>query len=1498
MTKRIFTFLVAFLATLSGAVWGQEYKATIDLSNPDNSTGEGYTYPVYVAFQGNVPCFRITENGIYHVTGSSDEVYIEIGQNDIVWNYVTDVTLVLDNVTMTSSGYNNRGPIWVYNRGEGTEPVVKIQLKGENHITNSSGSGAGININNNVDLIIEDADNLDGILYVEGNVGIGNPDGGTGDIQINGGTVVASGYPGIGGTDLDNITKFTLNGNAFVVANGLKVTPNLTKGIFCDNSNGNTIATVYGDVVLNSTYPDDENYQLKIDQNATLTLGEGYTLPKDRMANITEDKDRFKAFEVEWLANAIAGDNPTATLPNLYYGTNINVTEGVSYKCDNNLHLSIGWLRDNTTNVVTSVFTDGSASSSLKSIRVGCAWIDADRTINGTTKKPLADATLRVYPTTITNVSFKDDDASLPTGISLGQDGKTLSGTASSEGTTEVFLPVYIDNNTAVGENVGTTVTFNIQEETDYVIDTKNSNNKVSGSAVYSGAAIDHSTFEDQFITLYFTQDKGKGAEATNIYFDIVSCTYSPFIDDNGTLGTEQTGVTEIKNAGVYKNFIIKATDDQDVSLSEGTEYTITSGQFTINKATVTVTPTGTLSANESDTETLPTIQYETTSTVDSKIETPAFDGALALEAIDGSSITDLTKPGTYKIVQGTLKLKENKQFNPSNYTLKVAEGSTFVIKDDISDNTNVTVTVNGADDLTYKGTAYTVADYVTVEGLDEGTYQVSVKKDGNFAYLRNAGTYTVVIRGTGDAAFGDYETTETITVKQAPINSIKANDQTIAIGEAVKTDATANPEIITINGLVNSEQAAFTAGTVSVDKNVDVNIAGQYTDALSISTLTIAEQSEGFLKANYSGWERFTTDNYGKGTLTVTDDSGIDIELPEEGSILVDDGDGTYSLVYDGKAHTDLLDNTTITIKIGDAEPVALTTDDYEVSFSKVGDDSFQETTSPWNVGTYHATITVTKDEEGYKDKSTIVVFDITQRPLTIAIKDQTIEADAKSITTEITDETVTVSGEVAGETAVFTESSSLTCTQSSFTAGTVYEGAITKGSTFELGNGEAGNNFKATNYSLPTDIAAADLTVKQSIDGGDGTDPIDPTDPNDENNPIILPDGWTWDATSKGFRVTYDGNDHEVSALKVKFTDSESGESTYKDLASEYIEDVTYSPATPHDAGDYTASIEIKENDLIKAGTYTIKLQVVKREMHVNFDLPSTITSTDPLQITNERVEYEGQSGNRGLLKKEQYPTIQSGQFIFGEPNEEGKCTVKVSNFMLATSTSGFKPGNYQLQIWDASQGKYINYNGGEIVIIDPENPDDNNPNNPDGGDGGITVDPDGGDQDGDGYVDYLYYYNIYEDQICEGVTVEFSRDVVREGQSVLVTVKVDEEFDVTKLALQFKRSLFGTWEDLTLTPTENPNEYIIKNIYTDIYVRAEGAVPTGIESIDGAKVYTKDGSLFVQTPQLENVTIVTITGAIVKSEQQVGLKQYTGLQRGIYVVRVGEQVFKVRN
>ena len=95
--------------------------------------------------------------------------------------------------------------------------------------------------------------------------------------------------------------------------------------------------------------------------------------------------------------------------------------------------------------------------------------------------------------------------------------------------------------------------------------------------------------------------------------------------------------------------------------------------------------------------------------------------------------------------------------------------------------------------------------------------------------------------------------------------------------------------------------------------------------------------------------------------------------------------------------------------------------------------------------------------------------------------------------------------------------------------------------------------------------------------------------------------------------------------------------------------------------------------------------------------------------------------------------------------------------------------------------------------------------------------------------------------------------------------------------------------------------PGEYPIKNIWTHIYIKAQGAEekeddPTGIESIEGVKVYTKDGSLYVQTPQREQVLVISMSGAVVKNEEQIGLKQYHGLQPGIYIVRVGDKAYKL--
>lgn len=172
--------------------------------------------------------------------------------------------------------------------------------------------------------------------------------------------------------------------------------------------------------------------------------------------------------------------------------------------------------------------------------------------------------------------------------------------------------------------------------------------------------------------------------------------------------------------------------------------------------------------------------------------------------------------------------------------------------------------------------------------------------------------------------------------------------------------------------------------------------------------------------------------------------------------------------------------------------------------------------------------------------------------------------------------------------------------------------------------------------------------------------------------------------------------------------------------------------------------------------------------------------------------------------------------------------------------------------------------------------------------------------GEKDPDYRPDPISYYNIYVEDVCDGVEVSTSKQVVREGGSITVYVEKDTaRYTFDNFKVYYKRSYYGYWEELK--EGTQPGEYPIHNIWTHIYIKAEGAEeiedPTGIESIEGVKVYTKDGSLCVQTSQREVVIIVSMSGAVVKNEEQVGLKQYHGLQPGIYIVRVGDRAYKVR-
>ena len=137
------------------------------------------------------------------------------------------------------------------------------------------------------------------------------------------------------------------------------------------------------------------------------------------------------------------------------------------------------------------------------------------------------------------------------------------------------------------------------------------------------------------------------------------------------------------------------------------------------------------------------------------------------------------------------------------------------------------------------------------------------------------------------------------------------------------------------------------------------------------------------------------------------------------------------------------------------------------------------------------------------------------------------------------------------------------------------------------------------------------------------------------------------------------------------------------------------------------------------------------------------------------------------------------------------------------------------------------------------------------------------------------------------------------IKEGGTLHFAIEINDKYNADNIQVFVKRGKSGNIEKLK-SDKKGEYKYTISNIRTNIYITVEGIEeenPTGIEGITGVKVYTQDGSLFVYTPKQEKVMIISMGGAIIKNEIQIGLKQYTGLQRGIYIICIGKDKTKVK-
>lgn len=155
----------------------------------------------------------------------------------------------------------------------------------------------------------------------------------------------------------------------------------------------------------------------------------------------------------------------------------------------------------------------------------------------------------------------------------------------------------------------------------------------------------------------------------------------------------------------------------------------------------------------------------------------------------------------------------------------------------------------------------------------------------------------------------------------------------------------------------------------------------------------------------------------------------------------------------------------------------------------------------------------------------------------------------------------------------------------------------------------------------------------------------------------------------------------------------------------------------------------------------------------------------------------------------------------------------------------------------------------------------------------------------------------HHVYSDLsvTCKGLYLDADRKMVTDNGTTKVYLTIEPNYNAKNAHYMFRRGIHEAWEELT--PSTEANVFVITGIESDIYLKATDAISTGMEDIDGtARIYTKDGSLYIYTPQQDDITVVSMTGAVVKRTKQIGLQSYP-LNQGIYVVRVGEQVFKVR-
>ena len=1467
MKRKLFTFLMAFLAIAGNAVWAQEQEYTVLQSEKAvDVSGNGKHY---YTTNGET----INKGGI-NVTSGSPTIYLK------------DFKIEVDGSAITVSDRAN--PIFV--------------LLGENKIT-SKGIGGVIGKQDKAAIDIASLGSMTiseestGILEIEmtskkegEQVAIGA--GGTGRVSdsgsltVNGGTIVTNGY--LGGfynhafrMGYDKVNKPFGQGSGLVYAKDIVTSDGnwlISNGMYSESEagSGERTAVVAGNnVILKSPIPEGCKVSIATNdgESTTLTIDKGKSYKKSQIE--VGKGGTLNAYEVVYTNGnpETITVEPTSFPTDEYLGGHKELGEFTSIDPDD--YYFWGWLNDKEIITATGETPEGIEKLDLKGV-----WV-----VKSYTAEVEKNSKVSV------NMVVPSEAASL-VNITLPQEEKTWT---LNEGTKVISGNVGEENVTlkvTVGEDKEATLTFKVKD------DGEGGEEPIEISED-NGYNLDLSYLEASNL-IYNSKDQKSTIES------LVQVTHSdgvkPVVIDSEnytiTITLDGKEVDEVIDADEYS---IKVEGIEE----KGYTGELT-GTFKINPATLTIEAIGIYCELNS------TPDYSNVSFKCEPFEGDVVEPMWKGDTPTGTDKVNTVEAGTYivtypkdnieltgtdaknyvleKDVECTITVmgeqggdEEQININSLDIFVQLDEGKKFVYDGDIQEQDPsrlVVVKEKGNSGISYE------------EGVDfEVTLNMGEEENVLF---KEAGEYDVVVTPKGDKLTGEPIVLKTaLKIWPKPVNVV-AKDIYYTIGQEDEVDMEgiltieeggicAADEgltiVITADNVLSQEflEGAYTVpGTYSYTyKNVEIEGLGDNYEVVN----------NGDVKGNIIVSKKITDDD----PLTPGDDSDQNAE------ITLGDGwmwNGTHFFrYYDGEAHS----IETVLVKTNEGWATLQQADgDFTV-------DNKGETVK--NVGVYEIEITLKKYYDG-------------KAPLKLFISPRKLEV-------ELNLPEAIVQGQELYWNPVFADFEGLVAGEEGKIDGKLEVAEETEnGLEVKIQGLKLVDNdsFLAKNYEAVYKHNGTILTLDEDGNGDiPGTIEVVDQAPAEDVNPNE--DGWTSE-DGKTFTRVYDGMSHVIEAIVVDNVTMTDG----------FTIDYNGADAKVKDAGRYEVTITFDEGQY---GPTTITLIITPRPMHVWFNLPATVEEAGIQLPAADYVAYESETEGRGLIGAEGTPAVESGVLSISLPID-GKCSVKLMNFALGGNGEGFLPSNYQPQVWDATQGKWVDYTEGtEVVIVDPSDPDNDGPNdegNPNGeGGSGITVDdgdddnpdnpgtdpdepgtdpdepinPNPGDKpsiDRPSYSPYKHF-NVYIEDVCDGIELWTKSGVVREGNQVSIYMKIEEGCDTTGMKLEYKRGDYGYWDDLKLLEGAQPGEYIIKHIYTDIYVRATGAKmdgsATGIEDLGDAqtKVYTQDGRIYVYAPERADVQIVNMAGVVVQRSEQIGLQAYDRLNPGIYIVRVGDEVFKVK-